>query len=204
MKQPYESDFILDILDNFIKSHKSNEFTMADLIHTLGERSFGLVLLLMALPNALLIASIPGLSSIFGSIMALTSLQMMLGFRDIWLPENIKNKAYAKSQLEKIVETSTPFMAYISRFIKPRFLILTTDLLKPLLGLISFINSIWIALPIPLGNFFPGIAMVALSLGVITRDGIFVTLGIMLSFLVWLTLVLIYGYAFISAMDFFR
>jgi hypothetical protein len=42
-------------------------------------------------------------------------------------------------------------------------------------------HGILIVLPIPLGNFLPGIALVFLALGVIEKDGLFIVIGYFLS-----------------------
>lgn len=203
MKKSYESESILDVFHTFLKTQDSDFFSISNLIDVLGERSFGLVLLLMALPNALLIASIPGLSSVFGIIMALTSFQMILRFRTIWLPATIRNKIYTKDQLKKVVNISTSFLTYIEHFLRPRILTLSTALFEPLLGLVILLNSIWITLPIPFGNFLPGVATVVLSLGIITKDGVFIIAGVFLSFAVWLTLGFMYSSALLIVMHWF-
>jgi hypothetical protein len=193
MRQDDQSKSILHILQTFLKDHTSPYFTVMDLVDALEERTFGFILLLMALPNVLLIASIPGLSTIFGGVMGLASIQMMLRLPKIWLPKNVRYKPYATEYLEKVVKTSAPFLVSIERFLKPRFFILTASFLEPFLGFISFINSIWITLPIPFGNFLPGLAMVALSLGIIENDGLFIMLGVVLSFLVSTALIFMYS-----------
>lgn len=170
---------------------------MQRFIAALGERSFGLILLLMAFPNALLIATIPGLSTLFGTVMALTSIQMILRLPNIWLPSTLKDKPHPKEQLAKVIHKSSVFLKNIEKFLKPRILILTTPLFEGILGVISLINSLLIALPIPFGNFLPGIAMVILSLGIAMRDGIFVMAGISLSLAVWFSLFFMY-HSFLS------
>lgn len=203
MTESYQPESILDVFHTFHTANKFDRFTIANVLDALGERSFGFVLLLMALPNAFLIASIPGLSSVFGTIMALTSIQMVFRFRMIWLPKTIRNKIYTKDQLEKVLKTSRLFLGYIEPFLKPRILTLTAAFFEPLLGLIIFINSAWIALPIPFGNFLPGVAMVILSLGIISRDGVFIIAGSVISFLIWVTLGFIYHSAFFRIMHWF-
>ncbi|MFY7843420.1 MAG: exopolysaccharide biosynthesis protein [Rhabdochlamydiaceae bacterium] len=193
MKQSDSSKSILHILQTFLQIHKLPHFTVMDLVDALKERSFGFILLLMAMPNVLLLATIPGLSTIFGGVMGLVSIQVMLRLPRIWLPRNVRYKSYATEGLEKMVKTSAPFLKSIERFLKPRFFILTAPFLEPFLGFISFINSIWITLPIPFGNFFPALAMVVLSLGIIENDGLFIMLGALLSFLVWIVFIFMYS-----------
>jgi hypothetical protein len=203
MNQSDQSESIFNMLNIFLKLHKSNDFSIMDLIEALGERSFGFILLLMALLNTLLITSIPGLSAIVGSVMVLTSIQMILRLPTIWLPLSIREKTYSKDQFDKVLKKSASFLTCTESFLKPRILILTTRFVEPFLGLISLINSLWITLPIPFGNFLPGAAMVILSLGIIAKDGIFIINGIILSIFVWMALIYMYSSLLFSILAWF-
>ena len=58
----------------------------ADLLAGLGERAFGALLLVFALPNCLPVPALPGLSTLMALPLVLLSAQLALGRRQPWLP----------------------------------------------------------------------------------------------------------------------
>ena len=61
-----------------------------------------------------------------------------------------------------------------------------------------------ILVPLPATNTTPGIALAIAALGLLTRDGLLIIAGLILG-LVWITLLLVFGYAMIDiAKDFLR
>lgn len=53
-------------------------------------------------------------------------------------------------------------------------------MLRPLSPLVFFMGLL-IALPIPFGNVAPALALIAVSLGVLTRDGVAVGVGVIMA-----------------------
>ena len=72
----YKKENFFQILLVFLKNTQSDTFTLYELIAALKERSFGILLLIMAIPNACLVASIPMVSFVFGFVIILVSVQI--------------------------------------------------------------------------------------------------------------------------------
>jgi hypothetical protein len=172
---------ILQILLVFLRNMQSDTFTVQELVAALKERSFGILLLVVAIPNACLIASIPMVSFIFGFIVIIVSIQIIFKPHTIKLPNAIGNKTFSKKQLENILNKHTSHIVKIEKYIKMRWSFLTSTIGEIFLGIVCLIHGILIILPIPLGNFLPGIALVFLALGVIEKDGLFVVIGYFIS-----------------------
>jgi len=181
-----EAKSILQLVWHFAQTHKQNHFTLYDLMEVLQERSFGILLLLMALPNALMISSIPGISSFFGIIIMLISLQMIQSRKTPWFPRYLAYKQFSTESLESIVITSQSYLQSIEKHLKPRWHLLTSIYFEKLLGLVCLLHGILITLPIPLGNFLPGIALIFLSLGILAKDGMCIFIGLILSLFVFI------------------
>lgn len=192
---------ILEVLHRFMEEHSSPMFTIHELVTALAERSFGLILLLMALPNALLLTTIPGISAVLGVIMGFASVQMILRLPMIWLPEKIRTQKFSKDHFEKIVTLSSKALNYLQPLLKPRLQKLSSPQWEPYLGVVGLINSLWITLPLPFGNLFPGIGMLLLSLGMIAKDGYFILAGIIVSIIVWGTLGYFYSVLFFRLLN---
>ncbi len=177
---------VLQILLVFLKNIQSDTFTVHELVAALKERSLGILLLIVAIPNACLIASIPMVSFIFGFIVILVSIQIIFRPHRIKLPNVIGNKTFSKKQLEYILNKYTSHLIKIEKYIKIRWPFLTSTIGEIIVGIICLIHGILIILPIPLGNFLPGIALVFLALGVIEKDGLFIVIGYFLSIVIFL------------------
>lgn len=172
---------VSDILKTILKDLKAQNYTLNELSEAFEERSFGLLLLLMALPNVLLLASVPGLSTLFGIILIFVSFQMIQQRQSLWLPQKLRPMTFAKDKLEAFLGVALPYIQKIERFCKARWLILTTPQAERGVGLICLINSILIALPLPFANFLCGFILLFIAMGMIMKDGVCLLIGILMS-----------------------
>jgi hypothetical protein len=181
LEKDYKKENISQILLVFLKNMKNDTFTAYELVAALKKRSFGILLLIMAIPNACLVASIPMVSFVFGFIIILISIQIIFQQHKANLPKVIGEKTFSKKQLEYILNKYTLHLLKIEKYVKTRWVFLTSTTGEIILGIICLMHGILIFLPIPLGNFLPGIALVFLALGVIEKNGLFVFIGHILS-----------------------
>lgn len=180
-----KNENISEIIRNFLEHIENEFFTLNELITLLKERSFGILILLIALPNAFLIAAIPGISTIFGLMLIFVSFQMILQRKKIWLPKRLGHKKFSKKHFEHILTVSNPYLSRVEKNLKLRWKFLTSLFFERILGFICLVHGILIALPIPLGNFLSGTSLVFLALGTIFKDGLFILIGYVLSVLVF-------------------
>lgn len=146
-----------------------NEFT-----RLLGERAFGLAILVFALPNSLPIPGIPGVSTITGLPITFIAFQMLMGRDAIWLPRKVGEKRFSQERLAKLIKKAMPTIIKLEKFLCPRWSIVCSDAGERVIALMFIVLSLIIALPIPGGNFLPGLAMSLIALGLLERDGLFV------------------------------
>ncbi len=166
------------LLANFLEENQQDRITVGDLVAALGHRGQAILLLLLALPNGLLLASIPGLSTIFGVPMCFIAMQMLVNRPSLWLPNRIRDQVIDRTTLNKILEVSNPYLVKIERYIKPRFQYFTYGFFEKIIGLSVLILSVIVTLPIPFGNFLGGWGVIILSLAIIERDGIMAIMGL--------------------------
>ena len=166
------------LLSSFLEENQQDRITVGDLVVALGHRGQAILLLLLSLPNGLLLASIPGLSTIFGVPMCFIAIQMLVNRPSLWLPKRIHDQVIDRATLNKILEVSNPYLVKIERYIKPRFQYFTYGFFEKIIGLSVLILSVIITLPIPFGNFLGGWGVIILSLAIIERDGIMAIIGL--------------------------
>lgn len=167
---------------------------LGEVLDSFGHAGIGLMLLILTLPA---LVPIPGpWGMIFGTILSLVALQVMVGARRLWVPEAVRRRPLAAATVAKIAAATAPTLASVERFLEPRrFLPLTGRQARMMIAIPIFINAVIIALPIPTGNLVPAFATIAFSLGLVTRDGLAVVAGIVLSIaaLVWTGILFVFG-----------
>ena len=151
---------------------------LGDLVTSLGDRAFGLLMLIFALPNAVGLGTIPGLSTVFGLPQAIFAVQMIAGLQKPWLPRFLMEKSLSAEDFRSIVSKAHPQLSRFELMLKPRLEALTSPLAERVLGIIFLVLATIVALPIPLGNWPPAIAMAVISIGLVERDGLFVLIGL--------------------------
>lgn len=149
-----------------------------ELDQLLGDRSFGFLLLLFALPNSIPLVGIPGVSTVTGIVLIVIAIQMIGGLRRLYLPERIQRRSFSGTGFKKLIQRAAPWLAKLERGLKPRWLWLTSSRAERWLGGVCLLLALLLILPIPFGNFFPGFAVVLLALGLIEKDGAFIVAGL--------------------------
>lgn len=148
------------------------------LVEALGDRGFAIVLLVLAAPNSLPIPSPPGLSTVFGVPLGFFAVQLMLGRQVPWLPTRLMERTISREEFRKVVAKLQPWLERLERYCRPRGHLLTGPRAERILGAFFLLQAIILALPIPGGNFPPGLSMTVMSLGLLEKDGRMVAIGV--------------------------
>lgn len=156
--------------------------TIKDLSTQLGDRGFGMLLFLFALPNTIPLP-LPGISTITGLPLIFIAAQLMLGKSSVWLPNWLANKQIPMGTLRLSLQKLLPWVVKLEKFVKPRLDVITTRNFERFAGGIIFVLAVLLALPVPLGNLPLGIAMAVLALGLTERDGFVMITGWLLTVL---------------------
>jgi hypothetical protein len=147
--------------------------TLGDVIDALGSAGTGLFLLLLSLT-----ALIPGIAPVFGAALCAISLGLILGHEAPLLPARMRRWTLDPGRLRAGLDRLAPRIAWLETWLHPRGDHLLRASGPRVLGIASLINGLLIVLPIPFGNTAPAIAMLLLSLGLVTGDGIAVAAGL--------------------------
>jgi hypothetical protein len=169
---------IAAVLKRLTDPAQGERLTLDEAIETLGDRGYGLAMLMLSLPMALPISAIPGVSTVFGVPLILIAAQLMLGRHRPWLPRWLGSKSFARADLARIMDKALPWLERCERLIRPRLGILVTFAAERVIGALSAFMALLMSLPIVLGNQPPAIAIALFSLALIGRDGLFVILGL--------------------------
>jgi hypothetical protein len=145
--------------------------SFGEILDGLGERSFGVLLLILALINCVPMPP-PG-STMFGSLMMLVGLQLLVGLREPWFPGFVRRRSIPRSAFRAGVERIVPYLKRIEGWTRPRATWLTTGAGERVAAVFVVILSFVVSMPIPIvGNIPPSIAVSIIAMGLIERDGL--------------------------------
>ena len=97
--------------------HQSERFAVADLLAALGDQGFGLLILLLALPNVVPGPMIPGFSVPFAVGIAALGLQLALGWHAPRLPGWLKRLSIERRRFERFVIRTEPMLLRLERWL---------------------------------------------------------------------------------------
>jgi hypothetical protein len=119
---------------------------------------------------------------VFGTALALVSLQIIAGSRRVWLPAIVGERHVSPAALDLVVRHSMPMIARVEKIVRAgRLKVLTGPTVQALLGVPIFLLAIVIALPIPFGNILPVFSLVVLAVSLMERDGLVTLIGLLLA-----------------------
>ncbi|OCJ55285.1 hypothetical protein A6U92_01360 [Agrobacterium rubi] len=167
--------------------------TLAGLMDKLGDKAIAFVLLVFAIPAIIPTPGIPA-GMIFGTALAILSLQIIFGSRRLVLPGFLGRLSVSRSLIQMTADRAAPRLEKLEALLRPRGHVLSKYLGHVAIGVVIFLMAVLIALPIPFGNMLPGLAVLAIALGLAQRDDVAVLVGLLLAVLSVLTSVaIIYG-----------
>lgn len=173
----------------------TERLSIADILAAFGERGYGLLLLVLTLPNAVPLPGPPGMSAVLAIPLILVAMQMALGYRVPRLPARLRRVSFRRERVQSALERIRPLMDWVERRLRPRHLALTSTRAEPILGLFCLGLALLLALPVPLGNAPVAWALLIIALGLLERDGLYTTVGLVVGFLglAWNTLLIFAG-----------
>lgn len=166
-----------ELLENVVVVYRSDTITVGEIKNSLHERGFGVLLAIAALPLCLPIPVPPGYTTLFSIPLFIFSIQMIIGMQAPWLPAWIEKKEIKRTSLEKMVLKANPWLKKIEKRLQPRLTYISVHTWERIIGIFAFVFALSISLPIPLTNFPPGWGILIMSLGLLSKDGITILIG---------------------------
>jgi len=157
---------------------EGERITLGEVADALRDRGFGLLFVVLALPNAIPGPAIPGLSILTGLPLLFVALELALGKKEPELPRWIRGRSMARAGFGRLVERMRPTLDRLERVIRPRYRDLTRPKAERLLGLFTALVALSLVFSLPTGNLLLGIGATALGLGLMERDGVAIMVGV--------------------------
>lgn len=182
-------------LEQIIAGTPGDTITLGALLDQLHERAFGVFLLILALPCCIpFLYLVP---QIVAFPLLLVSAQLVFGRDTPWLPTRLRDREVRTESLRDLTRRAGPYLRFFERISRPRLSFLTRAPMDRLLGLFLVLFCISIMLPLPSTNTVPGIAVAIAALGLLERDGVLVTLGVVIGS-AWIAALILIGETLVS------
>lgn len=146
-----------------------------DMIDHFGHRAFGAALFIFAVPNVFPLP--PGSSGFLGAPLVFLTPQLAIGARRPWLPRFLADRTIERKTLNAAFSKVIPPLEKIEKALAPRLEFVFGPVGDRLIGLICFLLSLILILPIPGGNILPAFAISVFALALTQRDGAFALFG---------------------------
>jgi hypothetical protein len=191
--QPPLRETTSQILHRLTIGRPEDKVSFGEMVDALGERSFGLLLIMLALPNCIPFPGVPGVSFVTGMAILYISVQLILARDEPALPAWLNRKSFTRGQLSHFIVKTNPLLRWLEKPIRPRLSPMVAGPGERMIGFIALVHAITLALPIPMGNLPQGIALILLALALIELDGLMAIFGYLASIaaVAWLSAVVL-------------
>jgi hypothetical protein len=181
-------DGLADVLDEL--SHNVNRDSalggvkLGYLLSAVGWRSYGPLLLLIGLVAISPLTIMPFMTTVVASITLLIAAQMVLGFRRPWLPKRVLDIRVPRKGFFSFLDRARPVAKRAEgELLRERWTFMTA---APFVNLVALCvcAAALVTFPlslIPFAPLAPGLAIVLFGVGQTARDGLWLSLGILLT-----------------------
>lgn len=155
----------------FLETERSPTVTLQDLLAIAGERVFGFLFVLLALPSALPVPA-PGYSLPFGIVLFLLAAQLVIGRQEPWVPQYFAKRSISLPKVQSFLKAGLPWLKRIEAIARPRLLpVCTTPVGRVIIGCAIALMSISMMIIIPGTNTLPAIGIFVTGFGLLEDDG---------------------------------
>jgi len=159
------------------------EKTLGSLVHTFGDKSFAILLVVLLGVPALPVPT-GGVTHVFELVAMLVALQLIAGRREVWLPQRWRTLTLAGPRRERFIAGLMRLIRRLERYSRPRFRLVFhsrfTDLLFGLPAIVGTAGA-FLAPPFSGLDTLPALGVVVLSLSALLEDGLLTLAGIFLT-----------------------
>lgn len=155
----------------FFEEERPGKITLTEILQLAGERVFGFLFVILALPSALPLPA-PGYSTPFGFVLFLLALQLISGRKLPWLPAKISHHPMELNQVQGVIKAGLPWLRRIEMITRPRLSYICTSLPgRVTMGIAIALMGISMMIPIPGTNTLPAMGIFVTGFGLIEDDG---------------------------------
>lgn len=160
------------ILEGLARDAPAGEVSLEWIVENLGERSFGIVMLLISL-----VGLVPGTSPLVGILLAVPAVQMILGRQEPVLPRRIAARRLSTRRLARVLERLIPVLRRMERVVRPRWGT-PFEATKRVVGVVILLLCATLFAPIPFSQVIPALVIMLLAFAFLEEDGVLLCIAL--------------------------
>ncbi|MDY6785027.1 MAG: exopolysaccharide biosynthesis protein [Cyanobacteriota bacterium] len=154
-----------------LEEDRSSDIKLGDILALAGERTFGFIFVIVALPSAVPLPAV-GYSIPFGLVLFTLAIQLIIGRKQPWLPQRVVNHPIKRKMAQKFVKAALPGLGKLEALTQPRMTFVCTSIPgRIVLGCAIALMATFMMIPIPGTNTFPALAIFIMGFGLVEDDG---------------------------------
>lgn len=159
---------LADLLQELLEGHRDEGVRVEALVKAVGERGFGLPLIVASLP--LLIPMPPGTSLLLGMVILAVALQAFVGRDTVWLPRRCMAWRLSPKAIDFLISRALPMLRRVERWGKRRARGSVSTRRLRWVSCAAAAMGLIMATPIPFLNTVPALVTLALGVGLVKED----------------------------------
>lgn len=160
------------VLEDLLDRAPSDVVTLEWIVANLRERSFGVVILMLAL-----IGLLPGASLPIAILLPVPAVQLILARPEPRLPRFIANRRVATPRLARLVARVMPLLKRLERVVRPRWLA-EFDATERIVGVTILLLAASMFSPFPFSHVIPLLVVVLIAFAYLEDDGLLLCIGL--------------------------
>ncbi|MBV8509982.1 MAG: exopolysaccharide biosynthesis protein, partial [Xanthobacteraceae bacterium] len=150
-------------------------FTLEWLINNLPHRSFGAIMLLLAI-----VAMVPVVSIAAGLLIAILAVQIVMGYKTPVFPQRLMKRPLPTRYLLPLEHYAIPLLTRLETAVRPRWPALVRASSRLTGVVILLLTFVLLTFPFPLSNIPPAAIIALIALAESERDGLLLTAALTL------------------------
>jgi hypothetical protein len=160
------------VLQGLLEEAPPDQVTLGWVMDSLHERSFGVVMFLLAL-----IALVPGLSIVMGVLLAVPAVQMILARHSPVLPRFVAERRLPTRRFARLISRIIPVLQRMERLIRPRWPT-PFEATKRVVGAVILLLGLTLVGPIPFAHIIPALVIMLVALAYLEEDGVMLCIAL--------------------------
>jgi hypothetical protein len=160
------------VLEDLLRRAPADQVSLEWVVGNLHERSFGIVILVLAL-----IGLLPGASLPIAVLLPIPAVQLLLARPEPKLPRFIARRRVATPKLARLVARVTPVLKRLESVVRPRWLA-EFEATERIVGITILVMAATMFSPFPFSHVLPLLVTILIAFAYLEDDGLLLCIGL--------------------------